>query len=126
MKDGLAAAAKSMDSRAETGRASDYYSVPFEQVPRLVARRAVLVRAGQAYVPRDQLEPLVEGHFRARLSKALVHTARQWASVVAPDETERLGPLVEALGGRQRRRARARLAWRTCRSWRRSSRCLCA
>ena len=100
VKDGLAAAAKSMDSRAETGRASDYYSVPFEQVPRLVARRAVLVRAGQAYVPRDQLEPLVEGHFRARLSKALVHTARQWASVVAPDETERLGPLVEALAKR--------------------------
>eukprot|EP00793_Prasinoderma_coloniale_P001863 PRCOL_00003669-RA len=102
VRDALAGVAKSLDARAETSaaRASDYYSVPFEQVPELVMRRAVLVRRGHAYVPRDQLAALVVGQFRARLSKALVQTARQWASVVAPGEAERLGPLVEALARR--------------------------
>lgn len=37
---------------------------------------------------------------RAALSKALVVTARRWASVVAPEEANRLTPVVESLSQR--------------------------
>lgn len=37
---------------------------------------------------------------RAGLSKALVVTARRWAAVVAPEEADRLTPVVESLSQR--------------------------
>lgn len=37
---------------------------------------------------------------RASLSRALVVTARRWAAVVAPEETDRLTPVVESLSQR--------------------------
>ena len=37
---------------------------------------------------------------RAALSKALVVTARRWAAVVAPEEADRLTPVVESLSQR--------------------------
>lgn len=37
---------------------------------------------------------------RANLSKALVVTARRWAAVVAPEEADRLTPVVESLSQR--------------------------
>ena len=51
------------------GGAPNFYKVPFEEVPELVARRKVHVSRGAAYVPREHLAVLVIGHFRARLSK---------------------------------------------------------
>jgi hypothetical protein len=37
---------------------------------------------------------------RSALSKALVVTARRWAAVVAPEEADRLTPVVESLSQR--------------------------
>ncbi|KAI7846146.1 hypothetical protein COHA_000316 [Chlorella ohadii] len=77
-----------------------YYKVPFEQVPDLVAARRVYLQAGYAYVSKDQMSSLVVQPFRAGLSKALVVTARRWAAVVAPEEADRLTPVVESLSQR--------------------------
>lgn len=77
-----------------------YYKVPFEQVPDLVGGRKVYLQAGFAYVSKDQMSSLVVQPFRAALSKALVVTARRWAAVVAPEEADRLTPVVESLSQR--------------------------
>lgn len=77
-----------------------YYKVPFEQVPDLVAGRRVYLQAGFAFVSKDQMSSLVVQPFRAALSKALVVTARRWAAVVAPEEADRLTPVVESLSQR--------------------------
>mmetsp|Transcript_42129 Transcript_42129/g.134699 ORF Transcript_42129/g.134699 Transcript_42129/m.134699 type:complete len:476 (-) Transcript_42129:1566-2993(-) len=77
-----------------------FYKVPFEEVPELVSSRRVLVKRGAAYVPADQLAAIVVGQFRAQLSKSLVVTARKWASQGAPEEHDRLAPIVEALSQR--------------------------
>lgn len=79
--------------------AAGFYRVPFEEVPELVKARRVYVRGGQAYVPRDHLNVLVVGTFRARLSKALVQTSRKWAAK-AGEEADRLAPVVESLSTR--------------------------
>ncbi|KAL4459160.1 hypothetical protein ABPG75_014025 [Micractinium tetrahymenae] len=78
----------------------NYYKVPFEQVPDLVGGRKVYLQAGYAYVSKDQMSSLVVQPFRAALSKALVVTARRWAAVVAPEEADRLTPVVESLSQR--------------------------
>eukprot|EP00887_Chlorella_sp_A99_P006989 scaffold2.g6989.t1 len=80
--------------------ADGYYKVPFEQVPDLVATRRVYLRGGAAYVPREHVSSLVVQPFRANLSKSLVVTARRWAAVVAPEEADRLAPIVESLSQR--------------------------
>mmetsp|Transcript_27730 Transcript_27730/g.60595 ORF Transcript_27730/g.60595 Transcript_27730/m.60595 type:complete len:507 (-) Transcript_27730:294-1814(-) len=80
--------------------ATHYYKVPFEEVAELVRNRKVYLLRGQAYVPREHLASLVVGLFRARLSKALAVTARQWAARIAPMEADRLAPVVEALSSR--------------------------
>lgn len=74
--------------------------VPFELVPDLVAGRRVLLRAGSAYVSKDQVASLVVQPFRAGLAKGLALTARRWAAVVAPGEADRLTPVVESLSQR--------------------------
>ncbi|GBG87422.1 hypothetical protein CBR_g45479 [Chara braunii] len=79
---------------------SIYYKVQFEEVTELVAFRRVYINKGFAFVPRDHLSTLVVGHFRSRLSKALVFTNRQWAFKVALEEKDRLAPIVEALSTR--------------------------
>lgn len=92
------AAAKILSGgRDGKGVNTGFFKVPFEDVPELVARRRVLVRAGFAYVPSSELTALVCGQFRMRLSKELIVAARHWASVVVPRESERLQPIVEAI-----------------------------
>lgn len=76
------------------------YRVPFEQVPDLVASRKVFINKGWAFVSKDQLSSLVGAPFRSALSKALVITARRWATTVAPAEADRLAPIVESLSQR--------------------------
>eukprot|EP00958_Prasinococcus_capsulatus_P027829 scaffold5931_cov410-Prasinococcus_capsulatus_cf.AAC.7 len=79
---------------------SRFYKVPFEEVPELVASRRVYLSKGFAYVPRDQLSSLVVGHFRSKLSKALVLTSRKWSSYGLAEENDRLAPIVSALSNR--------------------------
>ena len=95
---GAEAAARVLSGgKAGTGVNTGFFKVPFEEVPELVGRRRVLVRAGNAYVPKEDLASLVCGHFRSRLSRELVVAARHWASKVAPLEVDRLAPIVEGL-----------------------------
>ncbi|KFM26884.1 putative DNA primase large subunit [Auxenochlorella protothecoides] len=77
-----------------------FYRAPFEAVPDLVGSRRVYLRAGHAYVSRDQAVSLAVQPFRAALSKALVTTARRWSQVVGPSEAHRLAPIVESLSQR--------------------------
>ncbi|PSC74333.1 putative DNA primase large subunit [Micractinium conductrix] len=106
-KDDLAAVAASMGAHQVSNailrgevQPGSFYKVPFEQVPDLVATRRVLLRQGWAYVSKDQMSSLVVQPFRAALSKALVVTARRWAAVVAPEEADRLTPIIESLSQR--------------------------
>ncbi|CAG8596831.1 13606_t:CDS:2 [Racocetra fulgida] len=48
-----------------------FFIVDFEQVPDLVSRRAVYIRAGKAYVPLSEQVTLVVGEYRKKLSAAL-------------------------------------------------------
>eukprot|EP00898_Chlorokybus_atmophyticus_P008059 jgi/Chlat1/8254/Chrsp77S07677 len=75
---------------ADPGR-QHYLKVPFQEVPELVAGRRVLLKKGFAYVPHDQLAAQIVGHLRTRL---------HWTAKVAPEERERLTPVVEALSAR--------------------------
>ena len=49
----------------------DFYKVPFMDVLPLVSKRQVYMEGGYAYVPRNQLQTLIQGAFRAKLSKSL-------------------------------------------------------
>lgn len=93
-----------MDTSSSTATAipisDSFFKVPFEQVPDLVATRKVYIQEGWAYVSKDQLSSLVGAPFRAKMSKALVITARRWAATVAPSEADRLAPIVESLSQR--------------------------
>ena len=95
---GAEAAARVLSGgKAGRGVNTGFFRVPFEEVPELVGRRRVLVRAGSAYVPKEDLASLVCGHFRSRLSRELVVAARHWAGKVAPLEADRLVPIVDGL-----------------------------
>ena len=48
-----------------------FFEVDFEKVPDLVARRAVYVANGKAYVPMSEQISMVMDEFRNRLSKSL-------------------------------------------------------
>ena len=55
--------------------------VPFEEVLDLVRNRRVYVHKGEAYVHSPDLISLVLGHFRARLSRALLEHQRAWYAI---------------------------------------------
>mmetsp|Transcript_3798 Transcript_3798/g.5545 ORF Transcript_3798/g.5545 Transcript_3798/m.5545 type:complete len:376 (+) Transcript_3798:161-1288(+) len=68
----------------------DYYRVPFAQVLTLVGSREVFMEKGFAYVNRDKISSLIEGKFRASLSKSLT-----LASTAHLDD--RVGPILQGL-----------------------------
>ena len=97
---GSSAAATTTPGSASASRyaaARAYYKVPFEEVPDLVASRAVVLHRGNAYVPSESLVSLVAGRFRARLAKALVMTNRALAAGVWADEAGRVAPIAAGL-----------------------------
>ncbi|CAG8830759.1 13068_t:CDS:2, partial [Gigaspora margarita] len=67
-----------------------FFIVDFEQVPDLVARRAVYIKAGKAYVPISEQVTLVVVEFRKRLSAALDLASRAFPSI----DDERILPLL--------------------------------
>ncbi|CAG8479863.1 2857_t:CDS:10 [Scutellospora calospora] len=67
-----------------------FFIVDFEQVPDLVSRRAVYIKAGKAYVPLSEQVTLVVGEFRKRLSAALDLANRAFPSI----DDERILPLL--------------------------------
>lgn len=71
-----------------------YYRVDWEQVPDLVERRLVLLRAGKAYVAASQRVSVVVAEFSARLERALELTARALPRL---DEDDRLVPILNHL-----------------------------
>jgi len=79
----------------------DFYEVPFQLVPELVASRSVLLRAGQAYLHKDQLEAVVAGKFRSLLSQSLAQVGQKWNARHYGDEADRLVPIIESLPSRR-------------------------
>ncbi|CAG8748920.1 8688_t:CDS:10 [Cetraspora pellucida] len=67
-----------------------FFIVDFEQVPDLVSRRAVYLKAGKAYVPLSEQVTLVVGEFRKKLSVALDLASRAFPSI----DDERILPLL--------------------------------
>lgn len=78
----------------------NFYKVPFEAVPDLVATRRVFLRSGEAYVSRDQISSLVGQPYRAALSRSLTKLSRDWNNFMAREEADRLAPIVENLSQR--------------------------
>mmetsp|Transcript_38852 Transcript_38852/g.39274 ORF Transcript_38852/g.39274 Transcript_38852/m.39274 type:complete len:226 (-) Transcript_38852:398-1075(-) len=72
-----------------------FFKVPFTDVLQLVAKREVFLESGFAYVPRTRILSIVEGRFRASLSKSLT-LAYQKSAMIEHDE--RIAPLVRTLG----------------------------
>jgi hypothetical protein len=85
----------------------DFYKVPFTDVLPLVSRRQVYLEKGFAYVPRNQLATLVQGAFRARLSRELAHAYKSMPLILSD---ERIAPLVRNLGRIAYRLGRANTA----------------
>mmetsp|Transcript_4424 Transcript_4424/g.5118 ORF Transcript_4424/g.5118 Transcript_4424/m.5118 type:complete len:373 (-) Transcript_4424:156-1274(-) len=71
--------------------ATEYYRVPFIQVPMLVGKREVFLEKGFAYVSRDKITSLVAGKFRASLSKSLTLAA------ATTHRDNRVGPILDGL-----------------------------
>jgi len=72
----------------------DFYKVPFTDVLDLVRGRRVYLRAGFAYVPRNELVSIILGIFRSQLSLALTVTARRLPYL---EEDTRLLPMLKNL-----------------------------
>ena len=72
----------------------DFYKVPFTDVLDLVRSRRVYLKAGFAYVPRNELVSIILGVFRAQLSLALTVTARRLPYL---EEDTRLLPMLKNL-----------------------------
>lgn len=49
----------------------DFYEVPFEEVPNLISKRMVFLKAGYAYIPSTELVSCLISLFRANLSHEL-------------------------------------------------------
>jgi len=75
----------------------DFYKVPWLEAMDLVRARRVLVRAGAAYIPREELMSLVVGVFRQQLSHNLVLTCR---ALPALEEDRRLVSLLQNMDKR--------------------------
>ncbi|KAJ3180026.1 hypothetical protein HDU87_002249 [Geranomyces variabilis] len=71
-----------------------FYRVPFENVLRLVQRRAVFVKDGWAYVPERDQPVLIAGAYKAHLTAALEATAK---AVPRMDEDDRLVPVLASI-----------------------------
>ncbi|KAI9203179.1 eukaryotic and archaeal DNA primase, large subunit-domain-containing protein [Polychytrium aggregatum] len=81
--------------RAQLSSASaNFFMVPFETVPDLVARRQVLLHRGQAFIPDTEQRVLVVNAFRDELTKALEETARMLPMM---EEDNRLIPILTSL-----------------------------
>lgn len=61
--------------------ADDFFRVPFEYVPDLVARRTVLVRGGWAYVAKSESFAIILSRFRDNLEHWMERTARELPSL---------------------------------------------
>eukprot|EP00946_MAST-07B_sp_MAST-7B-sp1_P004343 g4343.t1 len=85
----------------------DFYRVPFTDVLPLVSKRTVYLEDGFAYVPRSQLATIVQGAFRAHLSREL---AVAYKSMALIQSDERIAPLVRNLGRIAYRLGRANTA----------------
>jgi hypothetical protein len=85
----------------------DFYKVPFTDVLPLVSKRSVYLEGGFAYVPRSQLAHIVQGAFRAHLSREL---AVAYKSMALIQGDERIAPLVRNLGRIAYRLGRANTA----------------
>jgi len=73
---------------------TEFYKVPFTDVLDLVAKREVLVEAGSAYVSHTSILSIVEGRYRASLSKSLA-LASQKAAIT--EEDNRITPITRML-----------------------------
>mmetsp|Transcript_10347 Transcript_10347/g.27110 ORF Transcript_10347/g.27110 Transcript_10347/m.27110 type:complete len:476 (-) Transcript_10347:43-1470(-) len=73
-----------------------FYKVPIETVPNLIARRQVLMRAGYAFIMRNDLISIAQGYFRAALQKKMIETERFW-DAKKDEEGDRLLPVVDHL-----------------------------
>lgn len=62
-----------MTTLEETFSKMNFYKVPFTDVLTLISRRQLYMEGGFAYVPRDSLITLLQGRFRASLSKELMN-----------------------------------------------------
>ncbi|KAI8620794.1 DNA primase large subunit Spp2 [Chytriomyces sp. MP71] len=71
-----------------------YFKVPFENVLQLVARRAVIIKAGFAFVPEIEQATLVTNAFKKQLSASLESFAR---SLPRMDEDDRLIPVLNSI-----------------------------
>ena len=71
-----------------------WYKVKFTEVLSLVASRRVFVRAGFAYVPRDQLISILSSRFRSSLSQKL---AIAFKSLPFVKQDERIHPMMRKL-----------------------------
>ncbi|SCV71677.1 BQ2448_3265 [Microbotryum intermedium] len=87
----LAASSWMKEDRVEFER---FFKVDWTQVTDLVARRAVYLQAGKAYVPHREELSLVLAEFSARLSRGLEQTAKALPRL---DEDSRLLPVLEHL-----------------------------
>lgn len=57
------------EQNSKLGReAKDFLKVPFKEAASLIARRAVFLSKGIAYVPLKELYSIAAAHFRSRLS----------------------------------------------------------
>ncbi|CAM36746.2 putative DNA primase large subunit [Leishmania braziliensis MHOM/BR/75/M2904] len=65
---------KADSARESEGRAENYYAVPLSLATRLIKKRHVLCRAGQAILFRDQVQEVFLAVFCARLNRGL-HSA---------------------------------------------------
>lgn len=78
--------------RSSPGKEGDeFYKVPFELVPDLVARRGCLVRGGYAYVPKSDSFSIVMTRFRENLEFWVERTSRELTTL----KDERLLPLLQ-------------------------------
>lgn len=68
------------------------HRVPFQQALSLVARRAVYIERGFAYVPLQSLVSIIVTRFRIQLSRALAEAANSF-DIVGSDG--RIGPLLK-------------------------------
>ncbi|KAM7542217.1 hypothetical protein Aperf_G00000017327 [Anoplocephala perfoliata] len=84
---------------AISGDYTNFYKVYFTEVPELVRRRQVFLKAGYAYVPDTELVSLVVSRFRASLSRNLSRLGLALVPRLA-DEGARLLPLLTGLSKR--------------------------
>ncbi|KDE04332.1 hypothetical protein MVLG_05212 [Microbotryum lychnidis-dioicae p1A1 Lamole] len=91
LKKELANASWMKEDRIEFER---FFKVDWTQVTDLVARRAVYLQAGKAFVPHREELSLVLAEFSARLSRGLEQTAKALPRL---DEDSRLLPVLEHL-----------------------------